>query len=142
MQRAAIYRPRPPHTTRPPAPVHTLVYSPAADRSRFIAIDLAREPSVVHVARGIREVVTALVDAPSPRPQVLVIDLDLLPPAELLHLHTVRDRGWNGAIIALGRVPATIRRSLGVTSVIALPLVEDTLRDAFAPIRYDLAAKD
>lgn len=117
--------------------VRILVYSPAPDRTRFIDNELARGGATIQIARDVKDLVHALVDEPPPRPQVLVIDLDLLPPAEILHLHTLPQQGWFGTIIAVGRVPASLRASLNIATVIGFPLSEDSFREAIGELRFD-----
>jgi hypothetical protein len=117
--------------------MRTIIYSPAADRVRFLENELGREPTMLQVSRGVKDLVAALIDDPPPRPQILVIDLELLSPAEILHLHSVRDHGWCGTIIALGRVSASLRASLAITAVLPFPLAEDALHDVLAELRFD-----
>src|SRR5687768_15261699 len=109
-------------TKRPATPrVRAIVYSPIEERTRWIETELARSDTLLQVARSVAHVVSALVEDPAPRPQILVIDLDALTPGEILDLHAIREHGWTGTVVALGRVPASLRASLGVARAIAAP---------------------
>ena len=68
----------------------------------------------LEIAQSIGDVVAALVDDRPPRPQLLIVDLDSLSAGALLHLHSVREQGWFGKVIAIGRVSTALRTSLGV----------------------------
>jgi hypothetical protein len=113
-----------------------IIYSPSTLRLGFLENELAHD-TVLTVARSVTSIVGALVEDPAPVPQVLVIDLEMLEPVEILELHAVRHRGWCGTIIALGHVPAELRRSLGVDRVLALPVPCDALRDLVTGIPFD-----
>lgn len=113
-----------------------MLYAPAT--SAEVEPELPRNV-VVQVGRCLLEVIAALVDDPPPRPQVLVIDLDALSPAELLHLHELRERGWFGTIIALGSAPIELRRSLMIDRVLPLPLPPGKLADAIGKIGFEAA---
>ena len=115
--------------------VHAMVYAPTAARAEWIVAELAREDIAIQTGRGITEVISALVDEPPPRPQVLVVDFDALGPGELLELHTIRDQGWCGTIFAIGKVPVGIRKSLRIEQV--LTQRDNALRDAVSEIGFD-----
>lgn len=123
--------------TRAPAPqVRVLVYAPHATHARWIERELARDDVALVVARDIPHVIAALVEEPAPRPQLLVIDVDAIPPAELLELHAIREGGWFGTIYALGKVPVALRRSLRIDHVLAKP-VDHVLRGAVDDLGFD-----
>ncbi|MBX3158670.1 MAG: hypothetical protein KF773_22065 [Deltaproteobacteria bacterium] len=113
-----------------------IIFSHSPDRMRSLEGELEHD-MVLTVARSLASVVGALCDDPAPVPQILVIDLDLLAPVEILELHAIRHRGWCGAIIALGDVPDDLRRSLGIDRVFALPVPCDVLREAITRIPFD-----
>jgi hypothetical protein len=118
--------------------VRAIVFAPEPSRGGWIESELADEPVTVQVARNIAHVVAALVEDPPPRPQVLIVDFDATSPAELLHLHAIREQGWFGVVIALGRVPPSLRTSLRIDRVLTPPFVRDTLRDAVTSTNYSL----
>ena len=122
-----------------PTGVRAIVYAPAPERQRWVEQELIRKSTIIQVGRSVSHLVAALVEDPAPRPQVLVIDLDALDAGELFHLHQIRERGWCGTIVALGRVPHALRASLGIDTVIAPPFVEDALGEAIAKHREDLS---
>jgi hypothetical protein len=109
--------------------VHAIVYSPTAERGRWVEHELARGGTTVQHAAGVKDVVSALIDDTGPRPQILVIDLDALSAGELFHLHQIREAGWCGTIVALGMIPPSLRVSLKINRVIPPPFVEDALAD-------------
>jgi hypothetical protein len=89
--------------------------------------ELVRASTSWVVARSIAAVVEMLTGAEGTRPQTLIIDLDALTAGELFHLHRIRERGWGGRLIALGKIPMSLRASLGIDRSIAPPYVEDVL---------------
>jgi hypothetical protein len=131
-----------PHHDREPAVaverIRALIYAPEPERERWIESALARSPTAItiQVGRKVRTVVAALVRDPPPRPEILIVDFDAVSPGELLELHAIRDDGWFGRLIGLGRVPDELRASLGVDRVLASPLVGDELLDCVAGTRH------
>jgi hypothetical protein len=122
--------------TRQEAPkVRAIAYSSNADRLAWIEKELAA--TYLTIGRSISAVISSLIEDPAPRPQILVIDLDALSPGEILELHAIREAGWTGTIIGLGKVPASLRHSLNIDKILRFPLVDHTLRDTIAQIRYD-----
>jgi hypothetical protein len=103
---------------------------PPPPRGGWVETELQHDQVMTQIAFSIAHVVSALVEDPPPRPQILVADFDELDPGEILHLHVLRERGWFGRIIALGSLPPALRTSLAVECVIDAPLVPDTLRTA------------
>jgi hypothetical protein len=115
--------------------VRAIVYAPEENRSEWIERELAREEIMIQTSRNITDVIAALVDDPPPRPQILVVDIDALHPAEVLELHKVREQGWTGTIFALGKVNPELRKSLRIDQV--LMLVDNSLRVAISEIGFD-----
>lgn len=115
--------------------LHVLVYVPCAERKRWVDRELEID-TTIQVASGVAEVVSALVEEARARPQVLVIDVDDLSGGELFHLHHIRERGWWGAIIALGDVPASLRASLQITRVIRAPFADQALAEELGNFRF------
>lgn len=111
-----------------------IVYA-RTERASWIDRELERTDTVVQIARSIAHIISATVDDPPPRPQILIIDIDGLSAGELLELHAVRERGWCGTIIALGRAPAALRRSLAIGCVLGAPFIDDALRDQITAYR-------
>lgn len=109
--------------------LRVLVYAPSEARATWIEGELATRPVMVQIGFSVDHVVSALVEDPPPRPQVLIADFDDINPAEALHLHVLREQGWFGRIIALGDVPPALRCSLAIEHVLGTPLVRDALRD-------------
>jgi hypothetical protein len=120
-------------TRQPPSGgdvLRAVIYAPEPTRAKWIDNELAEEKFTLQVARTVEQVVSALVEDPPPRPQLLIADFDAVSPAELLHLHAIRDQGWFGTVIALGNVPMATRKSLNIDRVIAPPFTRHTLRNA------------
>jgi len=113
-----------------------LVYTPSESRASWVEAELAVDTVMVQIGHSVEHVVSALVEDPPPRPQVLVADFDALEPGELMHLHVLREQGWFGRIVALGDVPATLRSSLSIEHVIDAPFANGALRDMIASSRY------
>ena len=116
--------------------VRAVVYAPAASRADWVERELMREEIVIQTARGVTEVIAALVDDPAPRPQILIVDFDALSAAEVLELHAIRDRAWFGTIFAIGKVPVGLRKSLRIEHVLG-SLVDNTLRRAVSEVGFD-----
>ena len=95
----------------------------------------------LQTARSMTAVIEALVHDPTPRPHVLIIDVDALSPAEVMQLHAIRHMGWFGSIIALGTTPNDLRRSLCIEQVLRPPYLANHLRDAFSALRTPPATK-
>lgn len=121
----------PAETTR----LRALVYSPTSERLHAIVQELVGVVAV-QLGHSVSEVASALVEMPPPRPQVLVLDIDLVTAGELLHLHTLRERGWCGSIVAIGTVPAALARSLNIDHVVPFAMPPNTLREAIGATRF------
>lgn len=107
-----------------------LVFSRLPERTRWMENELARSGTAAFTARSVAQVVDLLVgDLPVPRPTLAIIDLDALSGGELFHLHRIRELGWTGTLVTLGKVPPSLRSSLGIDRTIAPPYVEDALCD-------------
>lgn len=94
----------------------------APGHETWIRSELAGTGLTTRFVRSVGEVVSALVEAPPPRPQILIVDFSAVSAGELLHLHSIREQGWFGSMIAIGRVALSLRASLGIErSVIVGP---------------------
>ncbi len=109
--------------------LRVLVYAPSPARGNWVEAELSHRAVMVQIAYSVDHIVSALVEDPPPRPQVLVADFDDMDPGELMHLHLLREQGWFGGIIALGDVPPSLRSSLAVERVLGAPYVRNALRD-------------
>ena len=111
------------------AMIRVLVYAPSHARATWVEGELQDKSVIVQIGFSVDHVVSALVEDPPPRPQVLIADFDDINPVEILHLHVLREQGWFGRIIALGSVPLALRNSLAIEHVLGAPFVRDALRD-------------
>src|SRR5213078_439545 len=111
------------------AMLRVLVYAPSQARASWIEAELEDKSVIVQIGFSVDHIVSALVEDPPPRPQILIADFDDINPAEVLHLHLLREQGWFGRIIALGNVPPALRSSLAIEHVLVAPFVRDALRD-------------
>jgi hypothetical protein len=118
-----------------------VIYTPQAQVAKWVEAELDRDGAVVQTARNMSTLMQSLVDDPTPRPNVLVVDLDAIAPGELMELHSLRERGWFGTIIGLGKVPGELKTSLGVDRTIAPPFVRDRLRDTITELREPAATR-
>ena len=109
--------------------IRVLVYAPAPARASWVETELQDKAVMTQIGFSVAHVVSALVEDPPPRPQILVADFDALSPAEVMHLHVLREQGWFGRIIAIGGVPLALRNSLAIDHVLGAPYVRDALRD-------------
>jgi hypothetical protein len=109
--------------------IRALVYVADEARAQWVDEELADEPITLQIARNVTQVISALVEDPPPRAQILILDIDSVSPVELLQLHQIRERGWFGAIVAIGQVPAPLRSSLSIAHVLVPPLRRHALRN-------------
>lgn len=116
-------------TPPPDTSIHVLALGPEATIAR-VETDLDGEAVTLQIARSVSHAVSALVDDPPPRATILIADFDALTPTEVLELHQIRERGWFGAIIAIGAVPMELRTSLAVANVLPQPLRPNILKSA------------
>jgi len=112
-----------------------LIYAPIADIARWAESELQRDGMTVQTARTMTHLITALTEDPSARPKFLVIDLDAVSAADLMRLHTIREQGWFGSLIALGHVPPALKQSLAIEVALTPPFSKDQLRDAVETLR-------
>jgi hypothetical protein len=115
-----------------PLVVRVLVYARQAPRASWVESELQHRSVMVQLAFSVAQLVSALVEDPPPRPQILVADFDDMNAGELLHLQVLREQGWFGRIIALGDVPPEMCISLGIERVIGAPFPRDALRGVIA----------
>jgi hypothetical protein len=97
-----------------------------------IEAELADQAITLQVARNVSHAVSALVEDPPPRATIFVIDFDAIGAAELLELHSIRERGWFGAVIGLGDVPVELEGTLAVSKVLSQPLRRGALSTAIS----------
>lgn len=116
--------------------LRVLVYAPTPARSAWIDGELADRDVMVQIGYSVEQVVSALVEDPPPRPQILVADFDDIAPLGILQLHVLREQGWFGRIVALGTVPNALRISLAIEHVIAPPYVRNALSDVISNVGF------
>jgi hypothetical protein len=109
--------------------IRVLVYAPAPARASWVEAELQDKVVMTQIGFSVAHVVSALVEDPPPRPQILVADFDALSPVEVMHLHVLREQGWFGRIVAIGIVSLALRTSLAIDHVLGAPYVRDALRD-------------
>ncbi|HUJ57721.1 MAG TPA: hypothetical protein VLX92_04500 [Kofleriaceae bacterium] len=114
-----------------------IVFAPDPELAAWVDGELEGARLAIQLARSVAHVVAALVDDPPPRPQILIADLDAMSPAEVLHLHQIRERGWFGIVIAIGKVGDDLKKSLQIARVLRRPLATTNLRDAVNEVGLD-----
>ena len=82
--------------------------------AKWIREELTHPRYSLEIVDDTAKLVTALTTGSPPFPQVVIVDLDELSPSEILGLHSLRDGGWFGAIVAIGVAPAELRVSLSI----------------------------
>jgi hypothetical protein len=110
-------------------PIRVLVYAPDSRHTAWIESELSHRSVMVQLGFSVAQVVSALVEDPPPRPQILVADFEHISPGDLFHLHVLREQGWFGRILAIGELPPELCTSLAVEYVIRAPYPRDALRD-------------
>ena len=116
--------------------VRVLVYAPSSARASWIEAELADRSVMMQIGFSVEHVVSALVEDPPPRPQILIADFDDIAPLDVMRLHVLREQGWFGRIIALGSVPSALRLSLAIEYVLPAPLARDALRDVITNLSF------
>ena len=116
--------------------VRVLVYAPSAARASWIETELADRSVMMQIGYSVEHVVSALVEDPPPRPQILIADFDEIAPLDVMRLHVLREQGWFGRIIALGSVPSALRLSLEIEYVLPAPLARESLRDVITNLSF------
>jgi hypothetical protein len=117
---------------KPEAKGSAIALAPDERLATWIGHQLAGTGVTLHTVRSVREAVDALVDDVPTRPQMLIADFDALDAGELLHLHSIRDKGWFGTIVGLGSLSDDLKKSLNIERVLPRPLDGDALRMAVA----------
>src|SRR5881394_328234 len=75
-------------------------YAPDDVIASWVEDELAQDASArIQIARSMSAVIQALIHDPTPRPRVLIVDVDALDPGELMELHSLRQLGWFGSLI-------------------------------------------
>ena len=113
---------------QPASLARVLVHAPSPARGAWVEAELAHRAIMVQLGFSIPHVISALVDDPPPRPQILIVDFDALSPGAVMDLHTLRTQGWFGRILALGDVPPSLCSSLAIDAVLVGPLAHGSLR--------------
>ena len=116
--------------------VRAVVYAPVAIRAAWIDKELGAEDIILARADTPRDVLALVMEDGLPRPQLLVLDFDSLSAAEVLELHALRERGWFGTILAIGKVHPALRKSLRIEQVLGT-LVDNALRGAVSDLGFD-----
>jgi hypothetical protein len=112
--------------------IRVLVYAPSETRFAWVESEISHADVMIQIAHSVDQAVSALVEDPPPRPQILIADFDDMAPGELMHLHVLREQGWFGQIVALGDLPPTLCSSLGIERVLPPPFARNALRDLIA----------
>ena len=114
--------------------VRALAHTNDSGHRKWLETELANLGVELQFSRDIAELVCTLVDNPPPRPQLLFVDFAALTPGELLHLHSIREHGWFGVVIALGKVSLALRRSLVIDKMLEPNASSTALRNAIANV--------
>jgi hypothetical protein len=111
-----------------------VIYARLPERLRWMESETTRAGMPAQVALCVAQLVDVVVGerGRQSRPQLVIIDLDALSAGELFHLHRIREFGWCGTLVALGKVPMSLRSSLGIDRTIPPPFTEDALREEIA----------
>ena len=115
-------------------PARALALTTDADLMGTIERELAVLEISLQIARTVGQAVAALIDDPPPRAQLLLADFDAISAMDVVQLHQVRERGWFGAIIAIGNVPEEFIKSLNLHRILPRPIAADALRRAVAAV--------
>lgn len=112
--------------------MRAIAYAPDPEYQAWIEQELALLRITLQVSRSVKDLVAALVEDPPPRPQLLFAELSAMTPAEILHLHSIREQGWFGSVFALGEAPLALCQSMRIERILTTPLSRASLRDGLA----------
>jgi hypothetical protein len=126
-------------TTRDEPALRVIVFAPDTESLAWIETEVERIAALLQHGRNIEHVISALVEDPPPRPQVLIVDFDAISGGDLMQLHSIRERGWFGTIIGLGYVPPPLRASLSIDHVLRAPFALDSLAGLIRTIGFSAA---
>jgi hypothetical protein len=121
----------------PPSEVRAVALVGDSLRGGWIGSELAAMRLRLDVARSVEDAIAALGGDAPPHPQILLVDFDPLSALDVLQLHSIRERGWFGVILAFGNVPDDLRRSLNIERVLPNDTTGAELREAIAKVGLD-----
>ena len=126
----------------PMAAPEILLYTRETYVEKWVEGELDGGGATLRVVHTVDDIFSALVSAPPPRPQVLVIDTDTGALRELLGLAALREHAWTGTIVALAQrvVPGRLRTTLRVDSSLIQPFHRDDLRSCLREMLPNEAA--
>lgn len=114
-----------------------LVYAPDASVKKWIESELAKATVEVRYVTKVADIVSGLVDTEPPRPQILIADFDAMNAGDVLHLHGIRERGWFGSVIGLGKIDRSLKASLNIERILTRPFANGVLGNAVARVGLD-----
>ena len=126
----AAHRDRAPRRRAGRSHKHALILTADSRVQRWVEYELFGERVTTQFVDTLVEVVTTLTLTPPPWPQLLIVDVAALSPAEIDLLGTIRAAGWPGGVIAVGDPPPEMRRSLAIDRVLSNTLMRGALRVA------------
>lgn len=106
-------------------------------RGGWFASELAALHMDLHISPSVEDAVAVLVHDAPPRPQILFVDFDPLSAIDVLRLHTVREYGWFGIIIAFGDVSDDLKKSLNIERVLPTSTNGAVLRETVNKAGFD-----
>ena len=115
--------------------LRAMVYAPASAVAEWIERELASRRVTYQLGRTIEQIIAGLTEDPPPRAQLLIADFDAMAPVDVLRIHSIREQGWFGVVIGLGRVPVSLLASLGIDRVIQAPYRAGALAEAVGETR-------
>ena len=118
--------------------IRVLVYAQDA-LAGYIEAEVKRRGAIWQAARTVEQIVAALVLDPPPRAQMLIADFDAMSPMDVMRLHSIREQGWFGVLIAFGSVPDALRSSLNIETVFVPPYKPGALEAVIAGTNVALA---
>ena len=114
-----------------------LVFAPDEAMLRWIEHELFGERVTAQVVDSLVDVVTTLTLVPPPWPQLLILDVAAISPADLELLGSIRAAGWPGMVIAVGDPSDELRRALAIDVVLPRTYQAETLRTAIKHVGID-----
>jgi hypothetical protein len=115
--------------------LRAMVYAPSPAVADWIESELASRRVTYQLGRTIEQIVAGLTEDPPPRATLLVADFDAMAPVDVLRIHAIREQGWFGVVIGLGRVPVSLLASLGIDRVLHAPYRPGLLAEAVGEAR-------
>lgn len=117
-------------------PARIAVFAPALSTMRWVDNELAENRADLLACSSFPRLLACIQDA-----RVAIVDVDAMDFNDVGQLGQVRQGGWRGSLIALGRFDMDLRRSLRIRVFLPRPFGSEHLRKAVGDLFTDRRRK-